>query len=86
MFTKVTRVRCDDCLDAVVEVAGGSQAVALRRAREQGWQALADPSGDAWKGKVHVCRRCIEYGRPYKDHGVPQWRGLGLTAQNAAGG
>lgn len=84
---KLVRVVCDDCRDAVVEVSGGSQADAWRAARGQGWSSFARPSGESWLPRVHVCRRCIEYGRPYAGVGVPSWQGLGLVAgQNVACG
>ena len=87
MFSKLVKVRCDDCLDAEVVIEGGSTDRCWQQAQREGWKSFPPPKGEPWKPRTHVCRRCVEYGRPYAGAGVPSWRGLGLVAgQNAASG
>ena len=66
MFTRVTAVRCDECMDAVVEVPGGSNAVCWQQAEREGWRKFRPPKDRPWESWTHVCGRCMDYGRPYK--------------------
>lgn len=79
-FQKSVIVVCDDCLDAAVEVLGGSQDKCWQKALELGWKSFPPPKAQPWRPRTQVCVRCLEYGRPYKDTGVPNWRGLGVSA------
>lgn len=66
MFGKLVQVTCDECLDATLSAAGGSQRRVWELAREAGWRSFAHPSGEPWRPRIHVCVRCLEYGRPYE--------------------
>lgn len=69
MFLKSVRVVCDECCESALSVVGGSTDVALAAAKHAGWLALKHPSRDSWKPRIHVCARCVEYGRPYERDG-----------------
>lgn len=82
---KLVQVLCDDCRDSRLVLPVGAVAAALAVARDEGWVTVAP--AEPWMARRNVCRRCVEYGRPYASGGVPSWRGLGLVAgQNAACG
>ena len=66
MFGKVVQVTCDECLDATLTASAGGQRRVWELAREAGWRSFAHPSGESWRGRIHVCVRCLEYGRPYE--------------------
>ena len=83
MFRKLVSVRCDECLDAVVEVMGGSADRCWQQARREGWESFPPPKGEPWKPRTQVCGRCVEYGRPYRGR-TPGWLDLGVVVSDEA--
>ena len=66
MIVKLMKITCDECFETTVSVPGSRTDEAWRALRVEGWRRFKHPSGAAWRNPIHVCRLCVEYGRPYR--------------------